>query len=250
MADVHSLPIAYRHFLEREIEDYKDSISRSSLLKIGDEAVQKLLSKHSVEMSEVVVWKVVDKIIERRLRLPSFKKWRLNNGLSQLRTPTLLDASGNPFDADRRSQVLQLIVETTLDDLITQLRKSPSELYRLSSRKFELLVARLLEKEGFDVEVTPATRDGGKDVIAKLRTAAGSFIVYVECKRYAPDRPVGVSVARELVGVVHMDQATAGLLVTTSSFSKPVYRLRDGMPHRLDLKAYADLVAWLDAAKP
>lgn len=248
MAMSRSLKHDYELFVEREIEDYKDSISRQSLLRVGDQAIQDLRSKGITELRELDVWIAVDRIIVRRLRLPSFKKWRLEHGLSQIRTSALLDSNGNPIGESSKPQILQLAVTATLDDLMAGLNRTPTDLFGLSSRQFELVVARLLEKDGFDVEVTPATRDGGKDIIAKLRTAAGSFMVYVECKRYAPDRPVGVSVIRELVGVVHSERATAGLVVTTSAFSKPVYKFRDAMPHRLDLKAYTDLVEWLSRA--
>lgn len=54
----------------------------------------------------------------------------------------------------------------------------------LNPREFELLIGRLYENLGFDVEITPATRDGGKDIIAQINREDGKEIVYVECKLY------------------------------------------------------------------
>lgn len=63
-------------YVEREIEDYKDSVSRSSLLKLGDEAVATLHQGDQIALTEILVWQEVDRIISRRLRLPSYSTWR------------------------------------------------------------------------------------------------------------------------------------------------------------------------------
>ena len=71
-----SLKYEYELYVEREIEDYKDSISRSALLKIGDEAVQSLFGAAQIGLTELLVWQEVDRIIARRLRLPAYSTWR------------------------------------------------------------------------------------------------------------------------------------------------------------------------------
>jgi predicted RNA methylase len=78
-APIHS-PRSLRHeyelFVEREIEDYKDSVSRNALLKIGDEAVAALTASDQIALTELLVWQEVDRIITKRLRLPSYPTWR------------------------------------------------------------------------------------------------------------------------------------------------------------------------------
>jgi len=71
-----SLKHEYELHVEREIEDYKDSISRSALLKIGDEAVGVLMSQAQTTLTEIVVWQEVDRIITRRLRMPTYATWK------------------------------------------------------------------------------------------------------------------------------------------------------------------------------
>ncbi len=66
----------YELYVEREIEDYKDSVSRGALLKIGDEAVATLMNQAQITLTEIVVWLEVDRIISRRLRLPTYATWR------------------------------------------------------------------------------------------------------------------------------------------------------------------------------
>jgi hypothetical protein len=71
-----SLKHEYELFVEREIEDYKDSVTRGALLKIGDEAVVALRNEAQIALTEIVVWQEVDRIIARRLRLPTYTTWR------------------------------------------------------------------------------------------------------------------------------------------------------------------------------
>ncbi len=71
-----SLKHEYELYVEREIEDYKDSVSRGALLKIGDEAVATLMNQAQITLTEIVVWQEVDRIISRRLRLLTYATWK------------------------------------------------------------------------------------------------------------------------------------------------------------------------------
>jgi hypothetical protein len=71
-----SLHHEYELYVESEIESYKDSVPRSALLKIGDEAVAALRDQQQLALTELVVWEEVDRIIRNRLRIPSYQTWR------------------------------------------------------------------------------------------------------------------------------------------------------------------------------
>lgn len=71
-----SLKHEYELYVEREIEEYKDSISRTVLLSIGDEAVAALRAQAQTTLTEMVLWEEVDRIVSRRLRLPTYRTWR------------------------------------------------------------------------------------------------------------------------------------------------------------------------------
>lgn len=71
-----SLKHEYELYVEREIEAYKDSISRTVLLSIGDEAVAALRTQAQTTLTEMVLWEEVDRIIARRIRLLSYRTWR------------------------------------------------------------------------------------------------------------------------------------------------------------------------------
>jgi hypothetical protein len=85
----HSLRHEYELYVEREIEAYKDSVSRTVLLTIGDEAVAALAAQAQTSLTELVLWEEVDRIIARRLGLPTFAAWRRRRlkVLAELRRP-------------------------------------------------------------------------------------------------------------------------------------------------------------------
>jgi hypothetical protein len=71
-----SLRHEYELYVENEIEAYKESLPRSTILKLGDEAVGTLRDAPQLALTELVVWEEVDRIIFKRLRLVSYSTWR------------------------------------------------------------------------------------------------------------------------------------------------------------------------------
>jgi len=104
---------------------------------------------------------------------------------------------------------------------------------RLSPSEFEDLVAEYYRKRGFDTRVTSRSRDGGVDLVARRASDVGVDHLIVQCKHY-PDRLVGPSVVRELIGTRQDNpQANRAVLVTSGKFSEDAKRL--ARKHRIDL---------------
>jgi hypothetical protein len=84
-----SLKHEYELYLEREIENYKESVPRSVLLSIGDDAVSALAGQQQFALTELLLCDEVDKIIFKRLRLPGYTTWRQRRIklLAELRRP-------------------------------------------------------------------------------------------------------------------------------------------------------------------
>lgn len=74
------LPRSLRHeydsYLEREVEAYKESVPRAHLLGIAEVAQANLEGELQLGMRDVLLAAEVDRIIVRRLKLPSFHTWR------------------------------------------------------------------------------------------------------------------------------------------------------------------------------
>jgi hypothetical protein len=129
--------------------------------------------------------------------------------------------------------------------VIRYLTRNPMALYELTPRKFERLIAELLQRDGYVTTLTPERKDGGFDVFALQESPAGRHLYLVECKRFAQQHPVGVSIVRALYGVVESTKASAGLVVTTSRFTKGALEFQTDVPYRMNLRQYEGLLEWL-----
>jgi hypothetical protein len=67
----------YLKWIEDQIEDYKDGISRSDLLRLADEAVDDLrvTGGGQYQLTEVLLCTAVDRKIFSLLKLPGFRTW-------------------------------------------------------------------------------------------------------------------------------------------------------------------------------
>lgn len=145
-----------------------------------------------------------------------------------------------------REVTAQLVVAS--DEVLRQLDAQPESVFRLTPREFEELVAELLTRQGFDVELTSATRDGGKDLYALKKSGLGTALYVAECKRYAPHRRVGIEVVQRLHGVVQAEKLTGGLVVTTSTFSRDAAKWQETVRYQMSLANYVELRAWISDA--
>lgn len=136
-------------------------------------------------------------------------------------------------------------VQSVSDDLVARAYAEPKLLYQITPRRFEELVAELLARLGYEITLTPASKDGGKDIYAAKKDDLGSFLYVVECKQYSPDRRVGVGLIRELNGVVQAERATAGILATTAFFTKGAKEFQERISNQISLKDYLGIQEWL-----
>lgn len=145
------------------------------------------------------------------------------------------------------SPFLRVSLEDINEELIAYLAAHPEKMRELSPRKFEELVADLFRNQGFEVMLTPRSRDGGMDVIAVQRSGIGTVMIIVECKRYAATNKVGVEIVRGLYGVVEQHRATQGIVATTSYFTRGAQEFRDSVPFRLGFADFRQLSQQMNA---
>lgn len=136
----------------------------------------------------------------------------------------------------------------SIEELYELIRKSPRILYQISPRKFEEFIASIFKNQGFYVELTPESRDGGFDILVVQKDSiTGDKKFLVECKRYAAENKVGVGIIRSLLGVVVDQNASMGILATTSYFTSGAIQLESRNKSYLSLNDYWNLLKWLDS---
>ena len=98
-----------------------------------------------------------------------------------------------------------------------QLRLRNSYVLNLSPYEYEEYVADQLRQEGFtDVDTTPKSGDFGADVLAR----DGERTVCIQCKRYAPDHPVGVKAVQEVYSAKDYYGCDDAYIYTTSGYTR------------------------------
>jgi len=115
----------------------------------------------------------------------------------------------------------------------------------VTARDFEFLVASIYAAARYDVVITKQTRDGGYDIVATKESRSVVERILIECKR--TELPVGVSIARALMGALASAQATRGVLVSTSTFTNPTVNFAKSTA-RLELIDREELCRRLNAA--
>jgi restriction system protein len=112
---------------------------------------------------------------------------------------------------------------------------------------FENLIRELFEKEfsknGGEVKITQASRDGGVDAIAFDPDPIRGGKIVIQAKRYT--NVVGVSAVRDLFGTVLNEGANKGILVTTATYGPDAYEFAKDKP--LTLLSGGELLSLLAA---
>lgn len=94
----------------------------------------------------------------------------------------------------------------------------------LKAREFEYLIELLYQAIGYDTVLTPATRDGGKDVVATIERADGKEEIYIECKKYDTTKLTTEKV-RALGFVIVDNKVSRGVIFCTGYVSEELKKI-------------------------
>lgn len=133
-------------------------------------------------------------------------------------------------------------------EVVRLLQKDPDRIHEVGWRKWEEIIAGAYRAQGFAVELTSRSGDGGRDVIATL-AGVGSIRILDQVKCYKPGALVSADEVRSMLGTLEAEQnASKGIVTTTSGFAPGIQkdpRLARLMPYRLELKPRSVLLPWL-----
>jgi restriction system protein len=167
------------------------------------------------------------------------------NVLDPVQGVGLFDCRGRPLSENSTEyEAITTDIAGVTTEFLHYLAAQPTRLYTLTSRQFEEVVAELLFRLGYDVTLTPASKDGGKDIYAAKKDAIGSFLYLIECKKFAPEHPVGVGVVRQLYAVAQLERATAAVLATTSFFTRGARDFQRELKFQISLQDFFAIQHW------
>lgn len=129
--------------------------------------------------------------------------------------------------------------------LLTDLADTPTDIFDLSPRQFEGVVAELLASVGWRISLAQERQDRGYDILGIAETLPGVHLSWlIQCKRVPPGRQVSIDTLKQLVGVATALQITNSMVVTTGGFSQAARRDAAAFPG-LQLVDFSLLAAWL-----
>jgi restriction system protein len=132
--------------------------------------------------------------------------------------------------------------------LYNELLNNPQLLRTLNWRLFEKLLADILERFQYDIELLKGTKDGGIDIIAiKKESPLGIHRYLIQAKRW--QNKVGVEPVRSLVWAHNEYRVTKSCLATTSHFTRGAWELANNYKWQVELKDYEKLLEWIQLAK-
>lgn len=198
--------------------------------RIGDMLGRRVAGDVLTELAAInAAWAVFDRVAERAKR-----DLRLLPVLALPEPPPEITAT----------------IQGISDELIQHIKRQPDVLYDLNPRRFEELIAHLLDNYGWQVRMTPRTRDGGYDIFAISKDRSGEECSWIiECKKFAKDRKVGIELARRLYFVKSELKVGMAMLATTSHFTKGVHEFKTS---RWDfrLRDFTGILEWINEYRP
>lgn len=120
----------------------------------------------------------------------------------------------------------------------------------LKWREFEELVADLLLKDGYKVDLGPGRSDGSKDSIAVKELGGVSPCMSVwQAKKLKPGNKVGINVIRELADTRNEHKASKGMVVTTAYLTRGALARVQQDHYILGKADKDDLMQWIRKVK-
>ncbi|MGE3986694.1 restriction endonuclease [Pseudorhodoplanes sp.] len=135
-------------------------------------------------------------------------------------------------DEEQKTSASENIEDSTVDFVLKQLKT------KINSYQFEQFVAHLIECMGYHARVTPASGDGGVDIIAhKDELGFEPPIIKVQCKQVLSN--IGQPEVAQLYG--HVESREHGLFVSLGGYT-PQARQFERSKHNLRLVTGEELV--------
>lgn len=123
-------------------------------------------------------------------------------------------------------QAIQSRVVQAITDLSRRLAHfiadDPRSLWEIEWRDLERVLAEVFDGIGFAVELTPGSKDHGKDLVLECRITGEKQTYIVEVKHWRSGKRVGKKSVTDFVNVVAREQRHGGLFVSSSGYSEEV----------------------------
>jgi restriction endonuclease Mrr len=116
------------------------------------------------------------------------------------------------------SRVVELM-DRLARGIIRAIAANPEELKLVEWRVLERVLATALEELGFEAELTPPSKDGGKDIVLVCWELGVRHTYLVEIKHWVSGKRVGGGHLKKFLDVVVTSKHDSGLFLSTSGYA-------------------------------
>lgn len=113
-----------------------------------------------------------------------------------------------------------IVLRNFTQQIIELINKNPRTLDELEWRDMERVIAEVFKGIGFTVELTPASQDGGKDVILECISNGTKKTYIIEVKHWRSAQKVGKESVKDFIKVITREKRAGGLFLSTYGFTE------------------------------
>jgi len=137
------------------------------------------------------------------------------------------------------------VVQLTREYLVRVVRAiaaKPPEARFVEWRTLEQLLGEVFSGLGFTAQVTPATADGGKDVVLTANVTGQKRTYFIELKHWLTSRP-GPKLIEQFIKVTAAERTSGGLFMASSGFTAPSFEVLGSIERPTALGDHGTLTA-------
>jgi len=129
--------------------------------------------------------------------------------------------SNEEFEEKEYTSVIE-VVNDMIHKLCKLIAEDKASLEDLEWRDLERIIAESLSTIGFDIILTPSSKDGGKDIIAEWKMNGSKKQFYIEIKHWNKKSKVGMKYISSFLKVNIKDKTNGGLFISSSGYTNDV----------------------------
>jgi len=115
------------------------------------------------------------------------------------------------------------IIKIVSKTFIEKIAENPLFLENIEWREMEKTLSEIFEGLAFKVNLTPPSKDGGKDLILEMTKEGTSISYIVEVKHWRSRQRVGQNNVKEFVRVICNEKRGSGLFLSTYGFTENAF---------------------------
>ena len=192
--------IEYKHYRKNVGADLVRGLVGAALVNQFDKVI--FLTSSAFTKGAYETAAQIDPIAVELLDINSLRKWT-----------SRIEADYNQSEV---THVLSLFTKT----IIELINKNPRTLDELEWRDMERVLAELFYGLGFKTTLTPASKDGGKDIILECQSEGTKNTFIVEIKHWRSRQKVGEKSVKNFLKVITKEKRAGGLFLSTYGYTE------------------------------